>query len=44
MTASFLKNTSLYRILTVIRSAEVLTFLVFPPKSAVRENQSSETT
>lgn len=37
MTASFLKNTSLYRILTVIASAEVLTFLVFST-----QNQRSE--
>lgn len=37
MTASFPKNTSLYRILTVIASAEVLTFLVFST-----QNQRSE--
>lgn len=42
MTASFLKNTSLYRILTVIRSAEVLIFLVSPPKISCQKNQLSE--
>lgn len=44
MTASFLKNTSLYRILTVIRSADVLTFLVFSPKISGQKNQLSEKT